>query len=134
MVAFERVIRVRASRPDGKLSVGSGTLLMQRFVLTAAHVIAERSTGTQYSDVKVAPYGGSDFYSGTTVWIGRGNLDAALIEIDDPEWIPTLTSPVRLGRATGRAAGLPIDSIGFPRVLRGPDRTPDTEQLTGMLH
>ena len=134
MLAFERVLRIRACRPDGKLSVGSATLISQRLVLTAAHVVVDRVTRANFSDVEVAFHGVSDFYSSTTVWTARSGLDAALIKITDPRWTPSLTYPVRLGRATGLATGLPIESIGFPRVLRGPDQTRDTEQLNGTLN
>jgi hypothetical protein len=134
MLAFERVLRIRAHRPDGRLSVGSATLITERLVLTAAHVVVDRATGTQYSDVEVAIHGSPDFRSGVIAWTARSGLDVALIEITDLQWTCSLSHSVRLGRATGRATGLPIESIGFPRVLRGPDQTRDTEQLSGALN
>ena len=134
MLAFERVLRVRARRPNGSLSVGSSTLITQRLALTAAHVIVDPATGVQYDDIEVAMHGSTDFHSASTVWVARGGLDAALVEVIDQEWSCSLANPVRLGRATGRAAGLPIEAIGFPRVLRGEDRTRDTEHLSGTLN
>lgn len=43
MLAFERVLRIQARRPDGKLSVGSATLISQRLALTAVSMAMRKS-------------------------------------------------------------------------------------------
>jgi hypothetical protein len=136
MYAFERVLRIRALRPDQRtLSVGSATLISDRLVLTASHVLLDKETQERYQNIEVALYGEPTFYRAVSVWSGRDGLDAALVMVTDPSWTCPLDRPlVRLGRPTGRAANLPVDSIGFPRFLRGPDQTRDTEHVSGLLN
>jgi hypothetical protein len=100
-----RVVEVQGARS------GSGLLLADRLVLTAAHllfpagrVVADEPTA---SDVEVRLAGGGGRYAAHCVWVryegpDRG-LDAALLEIISPGWTPVAGAAVRLGRLAGSA-------------------------------
>src|SRR5450756_630598 len=137
MLAFERIVRIEALKPNGKHSVGTGTLIAERLVLTAAHVIADRNNGTRYDTIRVVAHGRPDLFAGDSIWIGDGEMDVAFINIVDPRWTWPISNQnylVRLGRITGRTAGVDFEAIGFPRILRGLDKTRDTEHLNGTLN
>jgi tetratricopeptide (TPR) repeat protein len=133
-VAFDRVADVRARRPDGKTSMGSGYLLGERLVLTAAHVVFTDS-GAVAESVKVRPIGLQRFAAGRVVWPQqRGDVDAAVVEITDADWRPPRLRPVRWGRLTGQAGRVACEAVGFPRILRELDGTRESEQLDGHLN
>ena len=60
--------------------------------------------------------------------------DAALVEIIDADWVPPRISPVRFGRITGQTVGVTCEATGFPRVLRDPDGTRDSDQAVGIIY
>ena len=45
-----------------------------------------------------------------------------------------MVGPVRWGRLTGRSAGVACEAIGFPRVLRDPDGTRESDQISGTIN
>jgi TPR repeat protein len=133
-VPFEQAVGVRGHRPDGRNEVGSGFLLSTHLVLTAGHVVFAKS-GNPLAPVLVQLPGRPPARA-RVVWpLRRGKLDAALVEVTDPAWRPPPRMvPPRLGRLTGRAARIPCEAVGFPRVLREPDATRESEHLDGHIN
>jgi tetratricopeptide (TPR) repeat protein len=140
-VPRERVLLLRADLPDGEnVSVGSATLIGPRLALTAAHVVFDRASGAPLSGVVVGPpdVQGS---TGKVLWprtytsgASPADLDVALVEITDTGWSPPALGPVRWGRLTGRSPGVPCEATGFPRVLRDPDGTRESDQISGTIN
>src|SRR5258708_22335713 len=137
-VPAERVMLVRAELPGAGVSVGSGTLLGERLVLTAAHVVFGDDGGPLRA-IQVGPPGINLLPAGRVVWpdryVPRGRPDAALVEIGGstlgpPRWL----GPVRWGRLTGRAANIACAAIGFPRVLRDPDGVRVEDQISARIN
>ena len=116
-----RVMLVRADLPYGT-SVGSGTLIGPRLVLTAAHVVFD-DDGAPVGSVRVGPPE-TDLFDATVVWPQRYLLaqdpkamnDVALVQITDQRWAPPLLGPVRWGRPAGRTS-VDCEATGFPRAL-----------------
>src|SRR5664279_1286656 len=138
----ERVLLLRANLPDGKsVSVGSGTLIAPRLVLTAAHVVFDQQSGRPLVDVVAGPAEWERLPAARVVWPDAyahsedpAALDVALLEVTDPGWQPPVTGPVRWGRLTGRSPGVDCDATGFPRVLRDPDNTRESDQISGTIN
>ncbi len=129
-----RVIEVLGERS------GSGLLLADRLVLTAAHLLFrggrvladERAAG----DVMVRLAGGGDRHAARCVWAryegpDRG-LDAALLEITSPGWTSVAVAGVRLGRLAGSAEAR-VHAFGFPdaAVRAG---VAELSPVTGTVH
>src|SRR5258708_12429892 len=131
-VPAERVMLVRAELPGAGVSVGSGTLLGERLVLTAAHVVFGDDGGPLRA-IQVGPPGINLLPAGRVVWPDRyvpgGSRDAALVEIAGSTWgPPRWLGPVRWGRLTGRAATIASEPISFPRLLPPPAQATVTTQ------
>jgi tetratricopeptide (TPR) repeat protein len=129
---------VRAELPGGGASVGSGTLLRGRLVLTAAHVVFG-DDGEPLAAIRVGPPGIPALPTGRVCWPDRyvpgGSRDAALLEITDSTWVPPRwLGPVRWGRLTGRAGSVACEAIGFPRVLRDPDGARVEDQISARIN
>jgi tetratricopeptide (TPR) repeat protein len=132
-IAFDRVVDVRAGRPDGTTTMGSGYLVAERLVLTAAHVVFT-DAGIAGS-VTLRPMGAQRALRGRVVWPPEhGPLDAAVVEILEADWRTPRLAPVRWGRLTGQAGRIGCEAMGFPRVLREPDGTRESEQFDGHLN
>ena len=138
-VPDQRVVLIRAGLPDGGVSVGSGTLLDGRQVLTAAHVVFA-DDGDPLPTVRVGPPEAPELAAARVVWperylasTGREDVDAALLQVDadQADALPRV-GPVRWGWLTGRSP-VEVAAVGFPRVLRDPDGTRDTDHLTGRV-
>jgi tetratricopeptide (TPR) repeat protein len=119
---------------------GSGLLLAERLVLTAAHLLVpagrvledERSA----SEVAVRLPGGGGSHAARCVWAryegsDRG-LDAALLEITSPGWRPPAVAVVRPGRLAG-SAEVRVHAFGFPdaAVQAG---VAELSPVTGVVH
>lgn len=61
-------------------------------------------------------------------------MDAALLQIDDSACQPPRVDAVRWGRLTGRSPQVACEATGFPRVLRDPDGTRESEQISGTIN
>src|SRR5215218_6811067 len=132
-VAFDRVVDVRVRRPDGTTKMGSGYLVTERLVLTAAHVVFT-DDGVAGS-VTLRPVGAQRPLGGRVVWPPeRGPVDAAVVEITEADWRAPRLGPLRWGRLTGQAGRISCEAIGFPRVLREPDGTREPDHLDGHIN
>ena len=129
---------IRAELPGGGVSVGSGTLVGERLVLTAAHVVFG-DDGTPLRAIHVGPPSLEVPPAGRVLWPGRyapgGNQDATLLEIAESSWVPPRwLGPIRWGRLTGRAGNVACEAIGFPRVLRDPDGARVEDQISARIN
>lgn len=134
----ERVMLVRANMADG-VSVGSGTLVGPRLVLTAAHVVFDED-GQPAPRTQVGPPE-RELFDGRILWPDSylpgtqvERCDAALLEIADEKWVPPPLRPARWGRLVGRLAEVFCEAKGFPRVLRDPDGTRDSDHVAGTIN
>ena len=129
-----RVVEIRARRPDGDDSVGSGYRVSERLVLTARHVICDHQ-GSRYERPRVRrPDIDADWASGLrVVWCGDGDLDAALLELAAGCWPDPAAARVRWGRLTGQQAGVTAEAQGFPLALREEGRR-TREHLDGHVN
>jgi tetratricopeptide (TPR) repeat protein len=111
---------------------GSGHLVADRLVLTAAHV-----AGAVGDTVEVRL--GAQLVTGSVVWQPYPATDAscppdaALIEIDDAGYRPADLPPVRWGWLVGRGTAVGCTATGFPDALVAPDGLARPEQLRGEI-
>ncbi|MEW2077815.1 trypsin-like peptidase domain-containing protein [Streptomyces sp. NPDC013433] len=135
MAPDARVVEVWARGPDGGWSFGSGYRVGPALVLTAAHVIRPE-TGTPGTELFVRRLTGDRRWQVRTVWCRLDRrMDAALLEISDPEWEPPPGEPgVRWGVLSGSAPGVPCAASGFPMSQRQDNGLRDTDQLSGSIN
>jgi tetratricopeptide (TPR) repeat protein len=102
---------------QGGSRCGSGYLVSDTVVLTAAHVVPGRGGPVRVRLLR----GGSGLVDAVVAWCrwdaGDGSTDLALLSITDPAWrSPTGWEPVSWGRlVTARAA---CEAVGYPQVQR----------------
>ncbi|TQM28860.1 tetratricopeptide repeat protein [Nocardia bhagyanarayanae] len=110
---------------------GSGYLIAPRLVLTSAHVVGEDTT-----EVTVIRPGRCGVYSAKVAWCGHagGIDDAALVEVDDPAWMPPQMRPVVWGRIVTQQPGIKCRTWGLPDFAQCEGTATDTEQPTGTLN
>jgi hypothetical protein len=120
------VDRHRVVEVLGALS-GSGFLLGDRLVLTAAHLLCAQvpppadpplASGERAAEeVLVRPIDGERTYLARCAWSRydgqHHGLDAALLEITDPAWTVAAAPPVGWGRLEG-SAEVRVHAFGFP--------------------
>jgi putative sterol carrier protein len=132
-VQFDQVAQLTVRLGSGKTRVGSGFLLAERLVLTAAHVVR----GDLADQIHVSLPFVAASATGSIMWSGSAvGLDAALIELDRPPATarPTLPPSVRWGWLTGQQPGVPATAVGFPRVLRADDGQRPPDHLNGRIN
>ena len=116
-----RLVDVRATLPpdeQGRVfdEYGSGLLVTDDLVLTAAHVVFDDDD--RPLPVALRFPASETTATGTVVWPGhRGDTDAALVRITGATPPPSVGRAPRWGRFTGREARQSIDATGFPRVM-----------------
>ncbi len=135
MTSFDRIVQLRVPRANGLTGIGSGTLIGDRLVLTAAHVVHVADSGGMAQRLEVLlPVPGGQIV-GRPVWSGLAvGLDAALVELDAaPEGL-SRRRPVRWGRLTGQQPGITASAVGFPRSLREDDGQRVPEHLSGRVN
>ncbi|MFF4342621.1 hypothetical protein ACFY00_22155 [Kitasatospora sp. NPDC001540] len=128
---LERVVAV-----EGEGSSGSGYLIASRLVLTSAHVVARSGAGAEVSSpVDSAAAGESAHHHGTVVWCGTpgGPDDAALVEIDDPDWEGP-AGGVRWGRLVTNRPVADCAAWGFPDVAQGDAGPAESWQPVGTVN
>lgn len=115
-----RLVDVRATLPADDQGVvyeeqGSGLLVTDDLVLTAAHVVFDDDE--KLPVILRFPVSGTEF-EGTVVWPKRrGDTDAALVRLTGRTRPPSIGRAPRWGRFTGREANQAVDATGFPRVM-----------------
>jgi tetratricopeptide (TPR) repeat protein len=134
MAAPERVCEIYATGDRDDWKCGTGTLLPDGLVLTAAHVLAAGDP-----EVRVRLLTGGPLLHAEVVWRGNDDaVDAGLLRITDlasgaPAGLPAL----RWGRLVCDRAGAAVDAVGFPLVrVRNPDGAGtyrETEHITGVV-
>ncbi|MFD4179866.1 tetratricopeptide repeat protein [Rhodococcus sp. NPDC058514] len=133
---------MRADLADREhVTIGSATLIAPRLALTAAHVVFDGASGRALTQVAAGYPGSATLSTARVRWpdrfhpgTGPADLDVALLEITDPAWQPPNLVPVRWGRLTGRSPGVPCEATGFPRVLRDPDGTRESQHISGAIN
>ncbi|MFD5479704.1 tetratricopeptide repeat protein [Streptomyces hawaiiensis] len=130
VAADPRVVELAALRPGAKTHrAGSGYLLHDGLVITAAHTVPAPGTG----EVRIRPGGTGPWlrcrillrrYSGRDTPESRGRpapRDFAVLRVDDEAGLPAALSalpPVRWGRLATRPCSARIEATGFPAGLR----------------
>lgn len=114
----------------GAGGLGSGYVVAPRLVLTSAHVV-----GQWGAVAMVFRPGRAGRFAGRVVWCGvaGGRDDAALVEIDDPDWAP-VDGAVRWGKTVTHRPGLRCECWGLPEVMQRAGQPEDTGQPTGTLN
>ncbi|MCX5613069.1 trypsin-like peptidase domain-containing protein [Streptomyces sp. NBC_00047] len=133
-------VRVAAIRCEGRQGAaptfGSGYLITDRLMLTAAHVV--RAANGVRGGV-TARIGGQICF-GTVVWLAAGTdghddgLDAAVVDIDDPSYRPTPLPPMRWGWVAGRSTGVACSATGFPDSVVDAKNRAEQEQIHGTIN
>jgi hypothetical protein len=122
------LIRSGDEQPRG---VGSGYLIAPRLVLTARHVLENRSTRTLWPaiTVRIGHHSGGEMtrVPAQLLWAHADGLDVALLRIDQEI---DVSGSVCWGRPTGTAP-LPYEGLGYPWAAKGETRDP--EHLRGEL-
>ncbi|MFC9815682.1 tetratricopeptide repeat protein [Streptomyces virginiae] len=131
-----RLVEVWASRRRG-----SGYLVADRLVLTAAHVL--RGEGGGFEDrLEIRFLQGSSEgappLTARPAWVRYdgpdAGVDAALVEITAPAWTPPPgLRPVVWGRLDGDEPGLRVQLAGFPEALSTQEDT-DADQVAAVVN
>jgi hypothetical protein len=102
---------------------GSGYLLSDRLILTAAHVVGAVGDACEWRPAipAVTTSAASAWKGAVVVWTG-GDLDAALLQPSDGEVSVAGLSPISFGFPDGREA-IEADASGFPTAIDHGSRT-----------
>jgi hypothetical protein len=134
VLEFNQVAQLTVPLSDGKDRVGSGYLVAERLLLTAAHGVDEL---TAHAAVDVWFPAVDAKATGGVLWSGSADgLDAALVElVSVPEGpVPLRARAVRWGRLTGQRPAVEATAVGFPRALKEADDERVPEQVDGTLN
>jgi len=140
-VEFDRVVQMRSVRPDGHVSFGTGYLIAPRLVLTAAHILGDKSGNWPGNITVCHPDSGEDLWPGSVRWRRYDDVaDAALVEITSARWQPPPSLKVTRTRVPQRWGWLAtirpdcaVEAFGFPRLQKDPSRRLE-EQLSGRVN
>lgn len=124
----QRVVVVELAEGQGR---GSGYVIAPRTVLTSAHVVSVKGTR-----VTVFRPSQARVYTAVVVWRGTpgGKDDAALLRLDDPDWVPPEGRGVRWGRLVTRRTRTPLESWGAADAAQRPGSGVDTLQPSGTIN
>ncbi|MFB8030053.1 MULTISPECIES: hypothetical protein [unclassified Streptomyces] len=126
-----RLALIRSGTKDETRSTGSGYLIGPRLILTARHVLVDRESGAPWPRISARighfGYGPTLTAKAELLWTPPGDLDVALLRIDDA---PDVPGAISWGRLTGRAP-LPYQGLGYPKAAAVDKR--EVEHLRGML-
>jgi hypothetical protein len=102
-----------------------------RLVLASAHVV-----GRIGERVEVFHPSGDRVFHGVVVWCGTPGErdDAALVHLDDPDWLPPTGSGVRWGRLVTARPGVGCETWGVPDVAQRPRAAVEATQLQGRMN
>lgn len=111
---------------------GSGYIIGDRLILTAAHVVCVQDRGLQTVQVRVES---GDLLTTRVAWHREDELlDVALLVVTDPRWSsPEWRQRVRWGRFVTRRSGQGCEVTGFPAVVATPQRR-DTHHASGVIN
>lgn len=123
-----RVVQVLCTFSDNRRSTGSGYLLDDGLVLTAAHVVGSDEPGT-ISELLIQFVGSSHRYECSVAWHvyerarpERVRLDAAVLRIVDPDWCRPANLPrLRWGGLVTTRPAIPVHLAGFPTAMDARD-------------
>ncbi|MET8544371.1 tetratricopeptide repeat protein [Kitasatospora sp. NPDC004799] len=127
--------RCRVVEVLSEQSRGSGYLVADRLVLTAAHVL--RSGEVFTAEPRVQALDGERPLRARTRWIRydgpEEGVDAALLEIVDPRWVPPAgPAPVAWARISDVEPGHRVQVGGFPDAMAG--RRRDVDQVLATVN
>jgi tetratricopeptide (TPR) repeat protein len=117
-------------------SLASGYLVTEDVVLTACHALAP-APGEPPHDAQVRPLGrerAEGWARAEAVWPPEGadsGVDAALLRVTDPAWIPPVSGSVPWGRITGDERR-PCRAVGFAASERR-GHVRDTKEINGHI-
>ncbi len=126
----EAVAEVWSPASGSGWHTGSGYLIAGRLLLTAAHAVPTDGVQVRLLEEEA-------LWEARVLCRGDGLLDAALLEITDPDFEPMAHRPTRFGRIVSSAPGIHCEAVGFPdttRVFEGPEVFRDSEHLTARLN
>ncbi|MBA0053753.1 hypothetical protein E0L36_23685 [Streptomyces sp. AJS327] len=126
----EAVAEIWVRKPESGWQTGSGYLIAQRLLLTAAHTLSS-------DEVKVRLLGDGVLRKARVIWQGAGLLDAALVEIIDPNLELAWKQPIRFGRFMSSSPRVDCEAVGFPdsaMAFEGPEQIRDSEHLSAWIN
>lgn len=126
----EAVAEVWSRASGSGWHTGSGYLIAGRLLLTAAHAVPTDGAQVRLLEEEA-------LWEARVLWRGDSLLDAALLEITDPDFEPMAHRPTRFGRIVSSAPGTRCEAVGFPdatRAFEGPEVFRDSEHLTARLN
>jgi predicted nucleotide-binding protein len=125
---YDRIVLVRSPGVDGKFRVGSGLLVADDLVLTAAHLIESPPTAVQGRLIN------SKSFSCEQIWVNE-ELDLTIARITEPDWTsPEDLSELRWGKIDNYGARLSCDAVAFPRSSRDQEGRRWAEHIEGHVY